>query len=182
MCSLLGKRLERGEVCTITLSSCCLWCSDWTVPLLTKEFSKVTVFKGLCSTEYWIVGVKYISPVLMPQKTNLEEFKKWFWIGCGWRTSPPPPHFPLTFSLCKKKRTVFNVFISYYYSEIENIKKIEEIGEYLQLFNLPVEKKIPLFWVENTEKRRMTKAIRRETSFLSICPLIKGKTRQNIFF
>lgn len=145
MCSLLGKRLERGEVCTITLSSCCLWCSDWTVPLLTKEFSKVTVFKGLCSTEYWIVGVKYISPVLMPQKTNLEEFKKWFWIGCGWRTSPPPPHFPLTFSLCKKKRTVFNVFISYYYSEIENIKKIEEIGEYLQLFNLPVEKKIPFF-------------------------------------
>lgn len=58
---------------------------------------------------------------------------------------PPPPHFPLTFSLCKKKRTVFNVFISYYYFEIEDIKKIEEIGEYLQLFNLPVEKKNTIF-------------------------------------
>lgn len=151
MRSLLGKRLERGEVCTIILSSCCLWCSDWTVPLLTKELSKVTVFKGLCSTEYWIVGVKYFSPVLMPQKTNLEEFKTWFWIGFGWGTSPhTPPHFPLTFSLCKKKRTVFNfikLYLIYFLLLFWNreYQKIEEIGEYLQLFNLPVEKKNTIF-------------------------------------
>lgn len=125
--------VERGEVRIIILSSNCLWCSSWTVPLLTKEFRKVTVFKGLCLTEYWVVGLKYSSLVQMVQKSSLKHFKTYFknrvslWAVGGFFS----PIYLWDF-LCARKRTVFDVFISSS-SGGEITKKLAKlIEEYLQ--------------------------------------------------
>lgn len=104
--------VERGEVRIIILSSNCLWCSSWTVPLLTKEFRKVTVFKGLCLTEYWVVGLKYSSLVQMVQKSSLKHFKTYFknrvslWAVGGFFF----PHLSLRFSLCKKENCIWCIY------------------------------------------------------------------------